>query len=119
MKATLRQMGNSRGVLLPKALLEQLDVDGELEMTVENGAIVLRKPEAPSQDELDAKRFRKLCALLNAAYDGNEVEHPTLTAYCTMQSGWRDERTVYAQLYWKDARDEPLNLAAALDAIPD
>lgn len=119
MKANLRQMGNSRGVLLPKALLEQLDIDGELEMTVENGAIVLRKPEAPSQDALDAKRFRKLCALLDAAYDGHEAEHPTLTAYCSMQSGWRDERTVYAQLYWKDARDEPLDLAAALDAIPD
>lgn len=51
MKATLRQMGNSQGVLIPKAILEQLAIAGELDMAVENDAIVLRKPSgAPTSD---------------------------------------------------------------------
>jgi antitoxin MazE len=45
MKATLRQMGNSQGVLIPKAVIAQLGIEEDLEMLVENNAIVLRKPE--------------------------------------------------------------------------
>lgn len=44
MKATLRKMGNSQGVLIPKAIVSQLAIEGELDMTVENDTIVLRKP---------------------------------------------------------------------------
>lgn len=46
MKATLRKMGNSQGVLIPKAIVEQLGIQllDELDMAVEDGAIVLRKP---------------------------------------------------------------------------
>lgn len=44
MKATLRKMGNSQGVLIPKAIVTQLGIVDELDMTVEDGAIVLRKP---------------------------------------------------------------------------
>jgi len=45
MKATLRQMGNSQGVLIPKAIIAQLGIEDDLEMLVENNVIVLRKPE--------------------------------------------------------------------------
>ena len=34
MKATLRKMGNSQGVLIPKAIVSQLDIEDELDMTV-------------------------------------------------------------------------------------
>lgn len=44
MKATLRKMGNSQGVLIPKAIVTQLGIVDELDLTVEDGAIVLRKP---------------------------------------------------------------------------
>ena len=47
MKATLRQMGNSQGVLIPKTIIAQLGIEEDLEMLVENDAIVLRKPEKP------------------------------------------------------------------------
>ena len=44
MKTTLRKIGNSQGVLLPKPLLAQIGVVGdELEMSVEDTAIVLRR----------------------------------------------------------------------------
>jgi antitoxin MazE len=47
MKTTIRPMGNSQGVIIPKPLLAQLGFEGEAEMTVEHGALVLRKPSKP------------------------------------------------------------------------
>lgn len=44
MKTTIRKMGNSRGVIIPKPLLDQLGLGGTAEMTVENDALVLRPP---------------------------------------------------------------------------
>jgi antitoxin MazE len=43
---TIRHIGNSKGVVLPKPLLAQAGLDDQstADMTVENGAIVLRKP---------------------------------------------------------------------------
>lgn len=45
MHVTIRQIGNSQGILIPKPLLAQIGLDGgEAEMTIEGGALVLRKP---------------------------------------------------------------------------
>ena len=44
MKTTIRRMGNSQGVLIPKPVLAQLGLENEVEMEVENDAIVLRRP---------------------------------------------------------------------------
>lgn len=44
MKATLRKMGNSQGVIIPKAVITQLGFENELEMIVEQNIIILRKP---------------------------------------------------------------------------
>ena len=43
----IRPIGNSLGVVIPKPLLTQVGLVGEAEMTVERGAIVLRKPSKP------------------------------------------------------------------------
>ena len=39
MKATLRKMGNSQGVLIPKAIIAQLGIGEDMNMTVENDSI--------------------------------------------------------------------------------
>ena len=45
MKVALHRIGNSQGVILPKALLAQVGfTENELELTVERDAIVLRRP---------------------------------------------------------------------------
>ena len=45
MRTPLHRIGNSQGVILPKPLLAQVGLtEREVEMTVERGAIVLRKP---------------------------------------------------------------------------
>lgn len=41
---TIRRIGNSLGVVIPKPVLAQVGLYDQAEMTVERGAIVLRKP---------------------------------------------------------------------------
>jgi len=49
MQIAIRTIGNSKGVLLPKPLLAQvgLNEDASAHLTVEDGAIVLRKLKRP------------------------------------------------------------------------
>lgn len=42
MKAAIRKMGNSQGVLIPKPVLAQVGLEDEAVMTIEDGALVLR-----------------------------------------------------------------------------
>ena len=43
-QVTIRAIGNSQGVVIPKPFLQQLNLEGEAEMSVEGGALVLRRP---------------------------------------------------------------------------
>ncbi len=49
MEVAIRSIGNSKGVVLPKPLLAQAGLDDQTiaEITVEGGAIILRKPTKP------------------------------------------------------------------------
>ena len=47
MKTTIRQIGNSQGIVIPKPMLAQIGLEGEAEMTIEGDALVLRKPSKP------------------------------------------------------------------------
>jgi antitoxin MazE len=46
MRTAIRKIGNSQGVLIPKAMLAETSFDVDVDISVENGAIVLR----PIQD---------------------------------------------------------------------
>ena len=48
---SIRQIGNSQGIVIPKPLLAQLGLDSEegAEMTIEDGALVLRRPAGPAR----------------------------------------------------------------------
>ncbi|WP_288830858.1 AbrB/MazE/SpoVT family DNA-binding domain-containing protein [uncultured Paraburkholderia sp.] len=50
MKTTIRRMGNSQGVLIPKPVLAQLGLENEVEMEVENDTIVLRRPKHKARE---------------------------------------------------------------------
>jgi antitoxin MazE len=43
MKTAIRRMGNSHGLLIPKPILMQLGFEDEVEMEVEDGALVIRR----------------------------------------------------------------------------
>ena len=44
MKTTIRRIGNSQGIILPKPILSQLNFGVEVELSVEDDAIILRSP---------------------------------------------------------------------------
>jgi antitoxin MazE len=48
---SIRQIGNSQGVVIPKPVLAQLGLDSKVgaEMTIEDGALVLRRPASPTR----------------------------------------------------------------------
>jgi antitoxin MazE len=46
MVTTIRKMGNSQGVIIPKPLLQLVGLTDKAELLVEDGALVLRKPKA-------------------------------------------------------------------------
>jgi antitoxin MazE len=48
---SIRRIGNSQGIVIPKPILAQLglDVAEGAEMTIEDGALVLRRPASPAR----------------------------------------------------------------------
>jgi antitoxin MazE len=51
MHISIRQIGNSQGIVIPKPVLAQLGLDERVgvEMTIEDGALVLRRPVSPAR----------------------------------------------------------------------
>jgi len=45
LQINIRQIGNSKGVVIPKAILEQVGLDEAVELSVEGDSLVLRKPK--------------------------------------------------------------------------
>ena len=44
MHIAIRPFGNSRGIVIPKPLLTQLGLEDEAELSIENNALIIRKP---------------------------------------------------------------------------
>lgn len=47
MKVAIVRIGNSRGIRLPKAVLEQCDLGDEADLEVKNGQVVIRSARRP------------------------------------------------------------------------
>jgi antitoxin MazE len=61
MQVTIRRMGNSQGVLIPKPLLKQVGLEGQAEMMIEGDALVLR-PAKPQVRSGWAEASRRIAA---------------------------------------------------------
>lgn len=62
MRTTIRKMGNSQGVIIPKPLLAEVGLTDEAVMTIENDALVLR-PVRHSPREGWAEASQRLAEL--------------------------------------------------------
>jgi antitoxin MazE len=60
MKASLIAIGNSRGVRIPKAFLEQAGLEGDVEIEVRGSQIVIQSAHRPRAGWADA--FRRMAA---------------------------------------------------------
>ena len=58
MKASVIRIGNSRGVRIPKVLLEQCRLSDTVELDVENGHLVIRSTDQPRRGWDEA--FRRM-----------------------------------------------------------
>ncbi len=58
MRANIVRIGNSRGIRIPKALLEQCRLGSTVDLDVENGNLVIRPAETPRLGWDDA--FRRM-----------------------------------------------------------
>ena len=47
MKTSIIRIGNSRGIRIPKPLLQQTGLSGEVEMRAQNGSLVIRAAKKP------------------------------------------------------------------------
>jgi antitoxin MazE len=47
MRIAIRRIGNSKGIIIPTSLLAQIGLVDEAEMSVEDGALVVRPPARP------------------------------------------------------------------------
>lgn len=56
MKSRLVRIGNSRGLRLPKALIEEAGLNEEVELRVGNGAIIISPVRAPRSGWAEAAR---------------------------------------------------------------
>jgi len=56
MKTRLIQIGNSRGVRLPKLVIEEAGLNDEVELQVREGAVIIRPLRAPRSGWEDAAR---------------------------------------------------------------
>jgi antitoxin MazE len=54
MKIRLVQIGNSRGIRLPKPVIEQAGLTDEVELRVEDGAVVISRADVPRRGWADA-----------------------------------------------------------------
>ena len=61
---SIRRIGNSLGVVIPKPVLAQLGLDAKAgaEMTIEDGALVLRRPASPARTGWD-EAARRIAAV--------------------------------------------------------
>ena len=60
MKATIIRIGNSRGIRIPKSLLEQTGLEGQVDLRCEGKSIVIEPLQHPREGWGDA--FREMAA---------------------------------------------------------
>ena len=58
MRARIVKIGNSRGIRIPKPLLEQLKINEDVDIEIENNQIIIRPVSNPRAGWADA--FRKM-----------------------------------------------------------
>ena len=64
MRTPIRRIGNSHGILIPKPILAQLELEDEVDMIVEGNALIIRRPQTVREGWADASR-----AVANAGGD--------------------------------------------------
>lgn len=82
MKARIIQIGNSRGVRIPKALLEQTHLTDDVQIEAHAGEIVIRSARAPRAD------WEAQFSLMAQRADDHLLDKSTSTAFDETEWEW-------------------------------
>jgi antitoxin MazE len=82
-RAKLIRIGNSRGVRLPKPMIEEAALEDEVELRVVDGALVIRSRRVPRAGWEDAARR------LRQNGDDRLLDEPTATEFDETEWRWR------------------------------
>jgi antitoxin MazE len=83
MKARLIRIGNSRGVRLPKPVIEEAGLADEVEVEVDSGAIIIRAAVRPRTGWAEAARRAR------AQGDDRLLDPPTPTRFDREEWRWK------------------------------
>lgn len=83
MKTRLVRIGNSRGVRIPKPLLDQVGLEDEVELRVVENGIVIESARAPRAAWAEAAR------LLHQRGEDGLLDAPTPTRFDKTEWKWR------------------------------
>ena len=81
-KARIVKIGNSQGIRIPKAWLEQLNFGEEVELVVQPDQLVIRSPHQPRQD------WEQHFAAMAAEKDDRLVDAETSTRWDQVDWEW-------------------------------
>ena len=83
MKAHIVRIGNSKGIRLPKTLLQEAQLEDEVELQAEPGRILISKSAQPRAGWADAARR------MRAQGEANLLDPPTTTRFDKEDWKWR------------------------------
>jgi len=83
MRTQLVRVGNSKGLRIPKAVLDQLAISDEVEMDVQGDALVVRRGGAPREGWDEA-----FAAMAEAGDDTELVDEATLSSFDAEEWEW-------------------------------
>ncbi len=83
MKAQIVRIGNSRGIRLPKVLIEEAQLEDEVELQAEPGRIVIRKTTQPRAGWAAAARK------MREKDEDRLLDKPTATRFDRNEWTWR------------------------------
>ena len=82
MKSKLVRIGNSRGVRLPKPLIEQAGLADEVELRVREGAIIISPANGPREGWMEAAKQ------LRERKEDGLIDDPTATCFDGEEWRW-------------------------------
>jgi len=83
MKAHIVRIGNSKGIRLPKTLLQEAQLEDEVELQAEPGRILISKSAQPRAGWADAARRMRVQG------EDNLLDPPTATRFDKEDWKWR------------------------------
>ena len=81
-KSKIVRIGNSRGVRIPSAMLEQAGLEDEIEMVVERGKLIIHAAQHPRQGWAEAFASMAECG------DDHLLDEPTPTQWDEEEWVW-------------------------------